>query len=314
MAFNFIKRKDINMIVLTSGNKYLDIDGYASCLAYRELLKLQGIDAKFVSTAAPNSSVPKSLLDLSLRLDEYDITLNDKFIIIDLSNKDFFENFVQEENVIELIDHHPGFEKFWQDKLGEKSIIEPVGAVATIIFEKYEQANLLNKMSKEIAKLLMAAILDNTLNFTAKITTERDHIAYQKLEAISEEYNFKSYYFNECQEFIENNLINSIVNDLKIEITNDTLSKVLGQLIIWDITSVLKRLDEIKASLNQYNNWIINIVSLKENKSYIVCSSKEVLRKLNMLFNLETNDEIIIIEPALLRKELIKKSFQYCNK
>lgn len=302
------------MIIITSGNKYLDIDGYASCIAYRDLLKLQGIDAKFVSTASPNSSVSKSLLNLPLGLDKYEISTTDKFIILDLSNRDFFEKFVQEENIIELIDHHPGFEDIWQERLGEKSIIESVGAVATIIFEKYEQTNSLNKMSKDIAKLLMAAILDNTLNFTAKITTKRDHVAYQKLEVISEDDNFKSNYFRECQEYVENNLIDSIINDLKIEVTNNILPKVLGQLIIWDIRSILERLDEIKKVLNEYDNWIINIVSLKENKSYIVCSNREVLTNINMLFNVNPIDEIIIVEPAILRKELIKKSFQYCNK
>lgn len=302
------------MIILTSGNKYLDIDGYASGIAYRELLKLQGIKAKFISTASPNSSVPKSLLSLQLGLDNYNLSKDDKFIILDLSNKAFFERFVIEENIIELIDHHSGFEEYWQEKLGDKSIIESIGSVATIIFEKYEENDLLNKMSKDIAKLLMAAILDNTLNFTAKITTKRDYLAYQKLEDISKDNNFKADYFRECQEYIENNLIDSIFNDLKIEVTNDFLPNVLGQLIIWDITSILERLTEIKNALNKYNDWIMNIVSLKENKSYIICSSKEVLTKLNELFNSEAKDEIIIVEPAILRKEIIKKSFLYCNK
>ena len=135
------------MIVLTSGKKYLDIDGYASCLAYRELLKMQGIDSKFVSTAIPNYSVTESLLNLPFGLDKYEISPTDKFIIIDLSNKAFFENFVREDDIVELIDHHPGFEGYWADKLKENSHIEQVGAIATIIAEKYEQCNLLNNMN-----------------------------------------------------------------------------------------------------------------------------------------------------------------------
>lgn len=36
------------MIVLTVGKSYVDIDGYASCLAYRELLKMLKIESKLL--------------------------------------------------------------------------------------------------------------------------------------------------------------------------------------------------------------------------------------------------------------------------
>ncbi len=39
------------MIIITSGKKYIDIDAYASCIAYRELLKMRGIESTFVSNA-----------------------------------------------------------------------------------------------------------------------------------------------------------------------------------------------------------------------------------------------------------------------
>ena len=43
-----------------------------------------------------------------------------------------------------------------------------------IIVEDYEKENLLSSMSKDIAILLMSAILDNTLNFKAKVTNKRE--------------------------------------------------------------------------------------------------------------------------------------------
>ncbi len=52
------------MIVITSGKKYLDIDSYATCIAYRELLSLLGIDAKFISNAILNYSTTPNLLKL----------------------------------------------------------------------------------------------------------------------------------------------------------------------------------------------------------------------------------------------------------
>ncbi len=303
------------MIVITSGKKYLDIDGYATCIAYRELLSLLGIEAKFVSDSPLNYSITPSLLNLSFSLDDYKIEDDDKFIIIDLSNRNFFEDFVNEEQVIEIIDHHLGFENYWKNLLGEKSIIESIGSVATIIVEKYEKNNLLNKMDKDVAKLLMAAILDNTLNFTANITKERDKYAYSKLESITGDVNFRTTYFGECQRIVEDDLKTSIVNDLKIEKINSYLPEILGQLTVWNITTILNKKSDIEKIMSEHGSeWLINIISLEYNKSYILCSNENVRTNLAKLFECSFYENILIITPAKLRKEIIKIAldFRYC--
>lgn len=294
------------MIVLTVGKTYVDIDGYASCLAYRELLRMQGVESKFVTFASLNYSVTKSLLNLPYSMDKYKVNTDDQFIILDLSNKDFLPNFVKEENIIELIDHHSGFEKYWNDKLNEKSIIEQIGSVATIIVEKYEQSNLIERMDKNIAKLLMAAILDNTLNFTAKITSERDKKAYHKLQEITGELNFADIYFNECQNTIEGKLEESIVNDLKHQKVNEYLPDIIGQLTIWDINRLMNKIDKVKQIMRSNGDkWIINIISLKDNTSYIMYSDDEAKYNINKLFECSYKDDMLIIKPAKLRKEIM---------
>lgn len=294
------------MIVLTVGKNYVDIDGYASCLAYRDLLKMQGIEAKFVTPAFLNYSITKSLLSLPYCIDNYEVNSEDQFIILDLSNKDFFPDFVKEDNIIELIDHHPGFEKYWDDRLKKNAIIEKIGSVATIIVEKYEQSNLIQKMDKSIAKLLMAAILDNTLNLTAKITSEKDIKAYLKLQTITGESNFADTYFNECQNTIESKLVESIVNDLKHQKTNQYLPDIIGQLTIWDINRLMHQTNRIKETMDSNGDkWIINIISLKDNTSYVMYSDDEVKQNINKLFNCNYNDDFLMIKPARLRKEIM---------
>lgn len=59
----------MSMIIVTSGKRYIDIDGYASMIAYRELLKSLGKDAFATSAAEPNSSVPPLIQDLQYQLD-----------------------------------------------------------------------------------------------------------------------------------------------------------------------------------------------------------------------------------------------------
>lgn len=111
------------MVVITSGKKYIDIDAYAGCIAYARLLNLKNIKAKAISTAKLNESITPSLMKLSSKLDEYKLNDNDEYIIIDVSNKDYFDTFVKEEKIIQIIDHHVGYEEYWKSKLKEKAQI-----------------------------------------------------------------------------------------------------------------------------------------------------------------------------------------------
>lgn len=299
------------MIVITVGKSYIDIDGYASSIAYRELLKMKGIDAKFVSNATLNYSITDSLKNISYTIDDYSIDSNDKYIILDLSDKSYFPEFVDENSIVEIIDHHPGFEEYWNNKLGNNSIIELIGSVATIIVEKYEQALLLDKMDKDVAKLLMAAILDNTLNFTANITTDRDKLAYKKLEALTNEHNYASIYFSECQEYIENNLNESIGNDIKFQEVSEILPRVFGQLTIWNMEKLLSKREMINQIMNSYSSeWMLNIISLKDNSSYIMYSNEDIKNRLKELLDCDGND-ILIKTPAMLRKEIMRKALEF---
>lgn len=231
------------MIVVTSGKKYIDIDAYASCIAYRDFLRLQGKDAVAITRAVINESVARSLRKL-VGFDEYELRGDEDFVVFDVSNPEFLDEMVERGRVIELVDHHAGFEDCWGDV--ELVQIEKIGAVATMVFERYRGAGMLSELRPELAKLLMAAILDNTLNFKAKITTERDREAYGELMRIAgENEGFAERYFLECQTEVERDLATAIKNDVKLERMNFALPDVIGQLLCWDGEKFLERAGEI---------------------------------------------------------------------
>ena len=107
------------MKIVTAGNKYIDIDAYASCIAYANLLKLKGIHAKAVSTAKINETITPNLLKLNAQLENYEKSDNDEFIIVDVSSKSYFDNIVNEDKIIEIIDHHVGYEEYWKQTRGK---------------------------------------------------------------------------------------------------------------------------------------------------------------------------------------------------
>ena len=298
------------MILVTSGSKYIDIDAYAGIIAYSNLLRLKGIQSKAVSTAKLNESITSSLLELNTKLDKYEEKEDNEFIIIDVSNKDYFDDIVQENRIVEVIDHHTGFEEYWKNKLGEKSKIEFIGSVATLIVEDYEKENLLEKMSEDIAILLMSAILDNTLNFQAKVTNERDRIAYKKLQKIANvEDNYAEKYFLECQQNIERDLKMAIENDTKVEKICDLLPTVFGQLTLWNKEFILANKKIVYETLNNINKeWMMNLISLEDAKSYIISEDIKVKAGLERLFNKPFEKDILELENVWLRKEIIKKA------
>lgn len=298
------------MKIVTSGNKYIDIDAYAGIIAYANLLNLKGIQAKAVSTAKLNESITESLLNLNIYLSEYEPSDDDEFIIIDVSNKDYFDKIVDDGRIIQVIDHHTGFEEYWKNLLNEKSRIEFIGSVATIIVEDYEKDNLLPSMSKEIAILLMSAILDNTLNFKAKVTNERDVVAYRKLAKIVGNIdNYEEKYFLECQKNIETNLVNSLENDTKIEKVCEILPQAFSQLTLWNKKFIFENIDIIYKTLNRISEeWMLNLISLEDGKSYIIANNECVKKKLERLFNNTFTNDILQLDNVLLRKEIIKKA------
>ena len=245
-----------------------------------------------------------------MNLNEYEPSDDDEFIIIDVSNKDYFDKVVDERKIIEVIDHHTGFEEYWKNILQKKSRIEFIGSVATIIVEDYEKENLLPSMSKEIAILLMSAILDNTLNFKAKVTTKRDVIAYRKLAQIAGDIdNYEEKYFLECQKNIETNLVNSIENDTKIEKICDILPQAFSQLTLWNKKFIFENIDIIYKTLNRISEeWMLNLISLEDGKSYIIANNECVKIRLERLFNSTFTNDIMQLDNVWLRKEIIKKA------
>lgn len=297
------------MIVVTSGKKYIDIDAYASCIAYRELLKLQGKEAVAITGAVINESVAPSLRKLA-GFDECKLKGDEDFVVFDVSNPEFLDEMVERGRIIELVDHHTGFEDCWGDV--ELVQIEKIGAVATVVFERYREAGMLSELRLELAKLLMAAILDNTLNFKAKITAERDKAAYGELMRIAgEDESFAEKYFLECQAEVERDLTTAIKNDVKLERMNFALPDVIGQLLCWDGEKFLERAREIGEILGEIDErWIMNLISLKDGRSYILVSDDEAAKEVLRLFGGVYRDGVVVFPEVWLRKEILKRALE----
>ena len=105
-----------------------------------------------------------------------------KIILVDHNEKSQAVDGIEDAEICEIIDHH---------RLGSLQTIspvyfrnQPVGCTATIIYQMYQENN--QTVSKEIAGILCAAILSDTLLFRSPTCTQLDIATARKLAEIAE--------------------------------------------------------------------------------------------------------------------------------
>lgn len=299
------------MKIITAGPNYSDIDVYGGITAYAELLRKQGFKAQAVTTAKLNDSIPPLVRAWKVDLArEYVPRPEDTYTLIDVSEPGYFEKFVDMDRIDEIIDHHPGFEDFWEERIGNNAQIEPVGAACTQVAEKWEQAGLIDQISETSARLLMCGILDNTLNFGANITKKRDHKAYAVLKGYANlPEDWPAQYFRDCQQVIMEDLAASLKHDTKTPtLRTYPHSAAVGQLALWDAAAIAKESEEIfKQVISAVQpHWFMNAISISEKKSYFITDVPEMKQWLSDLLNVTFEGNIAEADRMWLRKEIFR--------
>lgn len=296
--------------IITAGSAYLDIDAYACCIAMQDLLRLKGYDATAYSNALYNYSICPALVadgQMSCEL-PYNAELLD-YIIADVSDPEYIKGSVPLERVIEVYDHHVGYESFWQERIGENSHIEFIGAAATLIYREWEKSGLQNQMSRSTALLMIAAILDNTLYLTSTNTTQEDMDVFNKLcKQASVDGQWCGWYFSEVQKSVESDLRNALMNDIKTVRTNKILPPRIAQLCIWDAESIFEQLSDIRKWLNSNDeSWMVNLIDIQKRCSYFICDDIEYQKEIEKVFNVHFESGVAKTSDSYLRKEILKK-------
>jgi inorganic pyrophosphatase/manganese-dependent inorganic pyrophosphatase len=298
------------MIIVTSGNKIIDMDGLACVIAYEELLKKSEKEASHYMVDSFNKTIPQIVKEFGYTPNTEIPVCDDetKFVIVDISEPDSIPDIVKPDKIYKIFDHHFGYEKYWQDKLGENSVIREIGACATLIYQEWEKSGLLPTISQLSANLLVTAIISNSLNFMASITKEEDRLAYQSLlEYASLSSNWIEIYFSTVSANIYENPINALQNDTKIlEIDGKTFN--IGQLEVWESSKLLK--DNYQKIIEHLEDkkykGFVTIADISKGFNSIICIDPETQELLKTRLGFEFNESLYTTDLLYLRKELIK--------
>lgn len=162
-----------------------DTDGVMSSIGYAHLRKMRdGEDFTPVVFGKIDSETRYVLDELDLERPQQVETLPDEIniTIVDTHYPNQLPEQINLNDIVQIIDHHPGgsMDPFPNAEIQN----EEVGAAATLVAEKIRNAEI--EPDDSIAGGLAAAIISNTLNFTAPSTVSRDREAYNWLAQYSE--------------------------------------------------------------------------------------------------------------------------------
>jgi manganese-dependent inorganic pyrophosphatase len=168
--------------IFVVGHKSPDTDSVTSAIAYANLKNLLGIKEAVPAAAGEINNETQFVLDhFNVPAPE---KLTDgkgkKIILVDHNEVGQAVDNINEAELLEVVDHH----KIGDIQTGNPIFFhnEPVGSTATIISTFFDQKNV--PISKEMAGLMMSAILSDTVLFKSPTCTDIDKEQVAKLAEI----------------------------------------------------------------------------------------------------------------------------------
>jgi len=299
--------------IVTTGNTWIDIDGLACVIAYNELLTHEKKDSIASLQAVWNYTIPEDVKEWGLQYNnEYIPQPDDRYVVMDVSHVAYIRSFVDEDKIIELYDHHFGFEEYWAKKLGDNAHIEKVGSCATLVIEEWLKRLPKVNPSSQSANLLGLSIVSNTLNFKSLVTDRRDRIALEYLlPYMTLGDDWIASYFKGQDDHVFANPEDSIHNDTKIIVTPFIAGNLaIAQLELWEGESFIEK---NMAAINQMiqtcaaPHWVLTVVSIKDGHNYLYTTSQAVKDVLKEKIGAVFEGDRGTTKTLMLRKEILRE-------
>ena len=199
---------------------------------------------------------------------------------------------LEEAEILEVIDHHNLGTLGTNIPISFRSM--PVGCTCTIIYRLFREAH--EEIPANIAGIMLASILSDTLLFKSPTTTDLDREVGEKLAHIAgvniEEFGFKMF---KAASSVSGLSVDEIIHyDMK-NFKFDGSTMAIGQVITLDFDDIQQRKDELIKGLNnmcEYGNYkvaLLFITDILKNGSYVFYNeaSRDLLEEAYGIENIE---------------------------
>lgn len=200
-----------------------------------------------------------------------------KVFLVDHNEKEQSVDGLDDAEIVGIVDHH---------KLGTVGTSQPinfrnmpVGCTATIIYQLYKESNI--KIPKDIAGLMLSAIISDTLLFRSPTTNELDKIAATRLASIAE-VDMEKYaieMFKAGSSLKGKSMEDIIYNDFK-NFNEDDYKIGIGQINTLNIDEIKNKEKELLEAIenvahnNDYDVLALFVTDIIHEGSYVYFSNK----------------------------------------
>ena len=170
--------------ILIFGHKNPDTDTICSSIVYNNLKRLQGMDTEAVRLGEINDETKYALEYFNVRLPRLveEVEEGQHVILVDHNEFQQSANGIEKAVVREVIDHHRIANFETAAPLYYRA--EPLGCTATILKKIYEEQSV--HIDKQMAGLMLSAIISDSLLFKSPTCTLQDKAAAEELAKIAE--------------------------------------------------------------------------------------------------------------------------------
>ena len=170
--------------ILIFGHKNPDTDTICSSIVYNNLKRIQGMDSEAVRLGEINDETKYALeyFNVSLPRLVEEVEEGQNVILVDHNEFQQSANGIEKAVVREVIDHHRIANFETAGPLHYRA--EPLGCTATILKKIYEEQNV--NIDKQMAGLMLSAIISDSLLFKSPTCTLQDKVAAEELAKIAE--------------------------------------------------------------------------------------------------------------------------------
>lgn len=296
--------------VFVFGHKNPDTDSICSAIAYAELKKKLGVNAEPIRLGEINGETEHALKTFNYQVPRYVENVADEVdavILVDHNERQQSADDIDRVKILEVIDHHRISNFETSDPLYYRA--EPVGCTATILKKLYKENGV--EISKDIAGLMLSAIISDSLLFKSPTCTEEDVQAAKELAEIAgvniEEYGLAM--LKAGADVSDKSAEQLISMDAK-EFSMGDKKVVIAQVNTVDPEDVLNRRNEIEIAIEKVINekhldlFLFVITDILENNSVALSlgSSKNAVEE---AYNVTLENSTALLKGVVSRKKQI---------
>lgn len=293
---------------IVTSYEHPDLDGISSMYAYSEYLNKTGKSSRYYVRENIKTE-PHIVCDMfGIELDSVDEIEKDANIVLVDTNNPKMVPFVNENKIVEIIDHH----KLRFD-LPEYITyeIEEIGAAATLVGDRFRKNNI--PISRNSAILLYYGIMSNSFALKSSNTSQKDIEVAKWLEEQCKEISKKKIEeIFRAKSVFKSSLKNEVEAEIPLECGD--IRMTVGQLEIVDAEKFIadnkKELMEVCNYLIdrfKYDCLIINIIDTIGGYSILFSPNENTDKFIRDKFGYEIKNNIYKNSKLVQRKEIIKR-------